>query len=44
MFMAGDDNKDRLKRQRRKNWALFAALMAFVVVVYIVSIIRMGGG
>jgi hypothetical protein len=44
MVMAGEDEKDRLKRQRKKNWALLAALMAFVVIVYIVSIIRMGGG
>ena len=44
MMMAGDDEQDRLKRQRKKNWALFAALALFVVVVYFVSIIRMGGG
>ncbi len=44
MFMAGDDDKDRQQRQRKKNWALFLALMAFVVVVYFVSIIRMSGG
>lgn len=30
------------RRQRVKNWALFAALVAFIVLVYFVSIIRMG--
>lgn len=44
MSMANGNEKDRLKRQRLKNWALLAALMIFVVVVYFVSIIRMGGG
>jgi len=44
MLMAGDDDNDRLKRQRKKNWALLAVLFAFVVIVYFVSIIRMGGG
>ena len=32
------------RRQRVKNWALFAALVAFVVVVYFVSIVKMSGG
>ena len=32
------------RRLKRRNWALFAALAAFVVLVYFVSIVRMGGG
>jgi len=43
MAMAGENDDDRKKRQKIKNWALLAALLAFVVVVYFVSIIRMGG-
>ncbi len=33
----------RLKR-RAKNWAIFAALMGFVLIVYFVALVRMGGG
>jgi len=43
MAMAGENDDDRKRRQKIKNWALLAALLAFVVVVYFVSIIRMGG-
>ena len=32
------------RRQRSKNIALLLALLAFVVVVYLVSLVRMGGG
>ena len=32
------------RRQRAKNWALFAALVGFVVIVYFVSIVKMSGG
>ena len=38
------DGKEFRRRRRVKNWALFGVLVAFVVVVYFVSIIRMGGG
>ncbi|WP_277345438.1 hypothetical protein [Pelagibius litoralis] len=44
MAMTDDEEKERLRQQRRKNWALFAILITFIVVVYFVSIIRMGGG
>jgi hypothetical protein len=44
MAMTDDEKRDRLKRQKTKNWALLAVLFAFVAVVYFVSIIRMGGG
>jgi hypothetical protein len=43
MTMTGEHD-DRRRRQKIKNWALLAALLTFVVVVYFVSIIRMGGG
>jgi len=36
--------KEFRRRRRVKNWALFAALLAFVVVIYFVAIVRMGGG
>ena len=35
----GDDHKRRL---RTKNWALAGVLVAFVALVYFVSIVRMG--
>jgi len=38
------DGKEFRRHRRVKNWALFGVLVAFVVVVYFVSIIRMGGG
>ncbi len=34
---------ERRKRQRGKNLALLAVLAGFVVLVYIVSLVRMGG-
>ena len=37
------DNDERSRRLRMRNWALFAVLMAFVLIVYVVSIVRMGG-
>lgn len=42
-----DDRQDaeaRRRRLRSKNLALFAALMGFVVLIYVVSVVRMGGG
>ena len=35
---------DLHRRQRSKNLALLFVLLAFVVVVYLVSLVRMGGG
>ncbi len=32
------------RRQRTKNLALLIALLAFVVLIYLVSIVRIGGG
>jgi hypothetical protein len=39
-----DSGEQRARRQRAKNRALMLTLLAFVVLVYIVSIVRMGGG
>lgn len=44
MTMREDEEHERMRQQKRKNWAIFAVLVTFVVVVYFVSIIRMGGG
>jgi Tfp pilus assembly protein PilW len=41
--MAGPD-KDMHRRQRGKNLVMLAVLLAFVVLVYVISIVRMGGG
>ncbi len=45
MTMTGQptDRQDA-RRLRAKNLALLVALLAFVVVVYLVSIVRMNGG
>ncbi len=32
------------RKQRTKNLVMFMALFAFVIVVYFVSLVRMGGG
>lgn len=37
-------NPEALKRRRARNWAIFAVLMAFVVIVYAVSIVKMSHG
>ena len=34
----------RSRRQRARNWAILLALAAFVLVVYVVTIVRMKGG
>ncbi len=36
--------EDLRRRRRAKNFALAGALVAFVVVVYLVTLVRMGGG
>ena len=35
---------ERRKRLRQRNWALLAALVAFVALVYVVTIVKMKGG
>ena len=37
-------NGERSRRQRARNWAIFLALAAFVLIVYVVTIVRMKGG
>ena len=37
-------NGERQRRQRARNWAILLALAAFVLIVYIVTIVRMKGG
>jgi hypothetical protein len=34
---------DMHRRQRTKNFALLIALLAFVIIVFFVSLVRMGG-
>ena len=36
--------EDASRRQRRKNYALLTVLFAWVVIIYLVAILRMGGG
>ena len=35
---------ERRKRLRQRNWALLAVLVGFVVLVYVVTIVKMKGG
>jgi ferric-dicitrate binding protein FerR (iron transport regulator) len=37
-------NDERHRRRRARNWAILLALAAFVLVVYVVTIVRMKGG
>ena len=37
-------NGERSRRQRARNWAILLALAAFVIIVYVVTIVRMKGG
>jgi len=38
-----DAAEERRRRQRTKNWTLVAVLLAFVAVIYAVTIVRMSG-
>ena len=38
------DDSELRRKQRSKNLALLAVLVGFVVLVYLVSLVRMGGG
>lgn len=35
---------ERAKRLKHRNWAVLAVLLGFVVLVYVVSIVKMKGG
>ena len=37
-------NDDAARRQRRKNYALLTFLFGWVVIIYLVAILRIGGG
>ncbi len=37
-------DSDVHRRQKSKNFALLIVLLAFVVVIYLVSVVRIGGG
>ncbi len=39
-----DKFREARRRVRVKNWILAVALVAFVIVIYLVSLVRMGGG
>ena len=41
--LQGAERERWLKQRRRRNWAIFAALVTFIVVVYFVAMVRMGG-
>lgn len=36
-------NAERAKRLRQRNWALAGALLLFVVLVFVISVVKMGG-
>ncbi|MES1152228.1 MAG: hypothetical protein ABUL54_10055 [Dongia sp.] len=35
--------EEKRKRLRQRNWALLAALLGFVVLVYVITIVKMKG-
>jgi hypothetical protein len=39
-----DEDRLRFQRRRARNWALFFALLAFVALVYVISLVKLGGG
>ena len=41
---AADAGDLRRRRQRARNWALLAILVALVALNYVIAIVRMGGG
>jgi len=34
----------RQRRQRARNWALLTVLLGLVALIYVIAIVRMGGG
>jgi hypothetical protein len=41
--MPGDDMEPQ-SHQRRKNWALAGGLLALVVLFYLITLVKLGGG
>ncbi len=41
--LTGDERAHWLRQRRRRNWAIFGALITFIVAVYFVAMVRMGG-
>ena len=37
-------NDEKQKRLKQRNWAVLAALVAFIVVIYAITIVKMKGG
>jgi archaellum biogenesis protein FlaJ (TadC family) len=37
-------NPEALRRQKLRNWAVFSVLLAFVILVFVISIVKMKGG
>jgi hypothetical protein len=37
-------NPEALRRQKLRNWAIFSVLMAFVILIFVISIVKMKGG
>jgi hypothetical protein len=35
---------EALRRQRLRNWAVFGSLLAFVLLIFAISIVKMRGG
>lgn len=40
----GEIDAERRRRQRMRNWAVLAALVAFCVVVYAITMVKLKGG
>ena len=36
-------NPEALRRQRLRNWAIFGTLLAFVVLIFIITIVKIKG-
>lgn len=37
-------NPEALRRQKLRNWAIFGVLLAFVILIFVISIVKMMGG
>ena len=40
----GDANRTRARRLRGRNLAVLFSLIAFIVLVYLITLVRLGGG